>query len=218
VRNLTLASLTWLACLVSTSAMAQANGGSRNFYVGADAGWSNLHDSGDFDVQAGVDDDESTTFSVAFGYRFNRHFSLEAGYTDLGEFDSSPSVACPAIYPPGACPAFDARTSIDGVMVNAVGTWPVAKHFQLEASAAAIYREVEYSYRGASGSGSSSEKGTVWKLGVGVGVPINDRLEVGLELAQYREVGIRFGAGASDVQTTNDGYATVITLGARLFF
>lgn len=216
MRGLARNSLACVACLAASSALAQAD--NRNFYAGVDAGWSNLHDSGDFDVQAGVDDDQSITFSVKFGYRFNRYFSLEAGYTDLGEFDSTPSVVCLAIYPPGSCPAFDASTSIDGVTLGAVGTWPVSRHFQLEASAAAIYREVEYSYGGASGGGSFSEKGTVWKLGFGVGVPINDRFEVGLELAQYRDVGIRIGAGANGVQTSNDGYATVITLGARLFF
>jgi len=217
MRGMARNSLACVACLVATSAWAQG-GGNRAFYVGADAGWSNLHDSGDFDVQQGVDDDQSITFSVRLGYRFNRYFSLEAGYTDLGEFDTTPSVVCPAIYPPGSCAAFDASTSIDGVTLGAVGTWPVSSHLQLEASAAAIYREVEYSYGGAAGNGSLTEKGTVWKLGFGVGVPINDRLEVGLELAQYRDVGIRIGAGANGVQTTNDGYATVITLGARWFF
>jgi hypothetical protein len=215
MRGLSRNSLACLVCLVAASATAQEN---RNFYVGVEAGWSNLHDSGDFDVQQGVDDDQSVTFSVRLGYRFNRYFSLEAGYTDLGEFDASPSVVCPAIYPPGSCPAFDASTSIDSITLGAVGTWPVSRHFLLEASTAAIYREVEYSYRGASGSGSFSEKGTVWKLGVGFGVPINDRCEVGVDLAQYRDVGIRIGAGANGVHATNDGYATVITVGARLFF
>jgi OmpA-OmpF porin, OOP family len=217
MREMARNSLACMACLVATSAFAQG-AGDHHFYVGADAGWSNLHDSGDFDVQQGVDDDQSITFSVRLGYRFNRYFSLEAGYTDLGEFDATPSVACPAIYPPGSCAAFDASTSIDGVTLGAVGTWPVSRHFQLEASAVAIYREVEYSYGGASGLGSLSEEGTAWKLGLGVGVPINDRFELGLELAQYRDVGIRIGAGANGVDTSNDGYATVITLGARLFF
>ncbi len=218
MRNVTFASLTWLVCLVATSAMAQGDGSLHNFYLGVDAGWSNLHGSGEYDVPMGVDDDESTTFSVSFGYRFNRYFSLEAAYTDLGEFDSSPSLACPAIYPPGSCQTFDARTSIEGVMLTAVGAWPISRHFQLQASAAAIYREVEYDYRGFATVGSLSEKGTAWKLGVGAGVPINDRFELGLELAQYRDVGIRLGAGANGLNITNDGYATVITLGARWFF
>jgi hypothetical protein len=207
-----------LACLMASTALAQGTG-DRRFYVGVDVGRSDLDGSGAFDGVFDVANDDATVFSLEVGYRFNRNFAVAAGYTDLGEYDGRISGACIAIAPPVPCPSFYTRTSVDGVMVSAIGTWPLSAHFQFTANAGAFYREAELSYPAAGQRTAYSEKGMVWKFGIGVEVPINDRFEVGLDLTQYRDIGIHVETPyVADPDTVSKGDATVATLGVRWSF
>jgi long-subunit fatty acid transport protein len=216
MRRLGRVSLGFLACLTASTALAQGPD-FRHFYLGVDVGRSDLDGSGAFDGVVDLANDDATVFSLELGYRFNRNFSIAAGYADLGEYDGELSGACIAVLLPGPCPSFDTRTSIDGFMVSAVGTWPVSTHFQFTANAGAFYREAELSYPvTAGGLGKYSEKGTVWKFGVGMVVPINDRFDVGLDLTQYRNIGIHVEtAFTADPHTASQGDATVVTLGVH---
>jgi OOP family OmpA-OmpF porin len=151
------------------------------------------------------------------GYRFSRYFALEGGYTDLGDFGSNLNLLC-TVNPP--CPEIHVKTSIDGFLVNAVGIWPIAEHFELNASGGLIYREFESrptSPATVIGS-NSSETGTVMKFGLGLGVPINERLEIGLDVTQYREIGLGFVSEANQVSAVNEGESTVVSLGLRWKF
>jgi hypothetical protein len=214
--RVSLACLACLACLTASTALAQGSD-DRHFYLGVDVGRSDLDGSGAFDTFFDIANDDATVFSLELGYRFNRNFSIEAGYADLGEYEGTLSGACIAIVAPGPCPSFDTRTSIDGVMVSVVGTWPLAAHFQFTANAGAFYREAELRHPVVNGTRAVySEKGTVWKFGIGAKVPINDRFEIGLDLTQYRNVGIHVDAPyAPEPDAAGEGDASVVTLGVR---
>jgi OmpA-OmpF porin, OOP family len=157
---------------------------------------------------------------VKFGYRFNRHFSLEGGYTDLGDFSSSGPVACVAqVGVP--CDPVNLDLSMQGIMVNAVGTWPVSEHIVLSASAGVIYRQLDTRYTDPAGNRSSnSDEDSVTKFGVGVAFPINERFEVGLDFTAYRDVGVGIASSNSstDFYAVNDGEANVFSLGMRWRF
>jgi hypothetical protein len=218
MRRLTLVSFAFLACVAATTTLAQGPG-ERKFHVGVDLGQARL-DTGPVFDQPVVGDDESTTWSVKFGYRVNRNFSLEAGYLDLGEYDIALSTVCPAIYPPGGCPAIHSRTSIKGVSVSAVGTWPVSAHFQLTANLGAVYREADFNYAGTTvGGGPYEAKDTVARFGIGVLVPLNERFELALDATQYHDLGVglsRSDAGA--IHTVSEGDASAVSLGVRWRF
>ena len=202
--------------LVLAAVTAQA--ADHKFYLGLDVGQANFDPTEIFDNQVESKDDHSTTFTVKIGYRFSRFFALEGGYTDLGDYDATLLGNCLPTLPPTCSPDVQTHTSIDGVMLTAVGIWPLTDHFQLTANAGAIYREVDYRYGIPTDRQSLSEKGTVMRYGVGAGFPVNDRFELGLDWVSYREVGVGIAASSGQIHTVNDGESSVITLGARWRF
>jgi OmpA-OmpF porin, OOP family len=173
-------------------------GGDRGFYVGVDAGQSTLDRNASFDF-AIRSDRTASTFTVRGGYRFNRYFALEGGYTDLGDFSATIQPPCT-----GGCPTVDSRISIDGVMVNAVGIWPLSEHFALRASAGAIYRWFKGTSNSAQfGTFSETDEGTVYKFGAGFVVPINEHFEIGADYTWYREIGVGLDSFQNNTYTFN---------------
>jgi OmpA-OmpF porin, OOP family len=225
MRNKQLVALAALLCLATVDALAQGIGGARKWYVGLDVGQSKLDREATIWEFAELDD-TSTAFTARVGYRFSRYFALEGGYTDLGDFDATLNLAC---IPESPCPSFGISTSIDGFLANAVGIWPIAEHFELSASAGLIYREFEArtttspsTFPSTSSatfiSSSASDTDTVMKFGIGIGVPINNQWEIGLDVTQYREIGLGFTSQANDVSVIKEGESTVVSLGFRWKF
>jgi len=79
---------------VLTSLLATAAGGAAaadaGFYIGLDEGWvkypgSAMRQIGTTTLTGTDLDDTNFTYDFSAGYRFNRYFSLEAGYVDLSE-------------------------------------------------------------------------------------------------------------------------------------
>jgi OOP family OmpA-OmpF porin len=193
---------------------AVARGADHKWYVGLDVGQSRL-ENGNFAGDSLVDD-SSSTYAVRFGYRFVPWFALEGGYTDIGDFSATIVPTCGLGVP--CAPNIYNTTSIHGFLLNAVGIWPLAEHFQLNASLGAIYRELTQS-SGTSPGGNShwSSKDTVARFGLGVAVPFNDHFEIGLDLVQYRNIGLALDMGANTT-VVNDGESTVASLGLRWRF
>ena len=73
--------LLWLGVSSANAQGVLADG----WYVGVEAGQSKL-DRHDF-IGVVSQDDSSEAWSVLAGYRCSRYFSLEGGYTDLGDFE-----------------------------------------------------------------------------------------------------------------------------------
>ena len=179
-----------ILCLAAAGTCAQDADGQRKLYVGLDVGQPNLDREAAF-YEVSDFDDTSTAYTMRVGYRFNRYFALEGGYTDLGDFDATIPVAC---IPEVTCPAVGMSTSIQGFLFNAVGIWPLGEHFALNASGGLIYREFEVrtTSPGAILGSDGSDTASIMKFGIGAGVPINEHLEIALDLTHYRDIGLGF--------------------------
>ena len=207
--------LALLACLVAASAFGQAN---RPFYVGAAVGQSKLDRSHVIDNPVMSSDEESETWALAVGYRFSRYFALEGGYSDLGSYALELEGLCLASLPPICGGPISARTEVDGFFANALGTWPVAEHFLLSAKVGLVYREVEFKTT-TTGENMWSAEGTVWKFGIGAGFPINDRVEITLDVSHYLDLGLDLVTPIeSPPHTVDSGDATAVTVRVRWMF
>jgi len=206
----------FLAALLSL-ASAHARAADHKWYVGLDLGKSKL-DGGSPLLDFQNVDDHSNSYTVRFGYRFIPWFALEGGYTDLGEFSGDFIYFCPAVVGFPCPPALHVSSSLHGLLVNAVGTWPVAEHFQLNASVGAIYRELSTTQDGGTGpSYHWTDKDTVMRLGLGVAVPVNPRFQISLDYAEYRDIGLALDM-SSNATVVNNGETSVISLGLRYSF
>ena len=63
-----------------------------------------------------------------------------------------------------------------------------------------------------------SSEGAAWRVGIGLGVPINERLEIGLDLVHYVDIGVDFDMSTGNLRTVDDGEATSLSLGLRWLF
>jgi len=123
-----------------------------------------------------------------------------------------------AISPPSACPTAQSRTSLDGFLVNAVGTWPIAEHFHLKGVLGATYRKLKSSdTHPVYGKTSSSDTGTAYSYGIGIAVPVNDHFEVDLDFTKYREIGLLLDTGYNAL-LYDQAESRLIMLGMRYRF
>lgn len=206
-----IAALVFLASFWSAGAYAQGHDAPSRWYVGLDYGESQL----DSDTSAGAieRDDSSDTFALRVGYRFTRYFALEAGYTDIGDFSATFSPSCGS----GTCPLYHSKSSIDGVLLNSLFTWPLAEHFQLKGALGMTYRELDASMTTANSTSRWSDTETIFTFGAGIGIPISDRFEIDLDYTHYREIGLGMSMNSS-VGVIDNAESSQVTLGARFRF
>ncbi|HEV8444856.1 MAG TPA: outer membrane beta-barrel protein [Steroidobacteraceae bacterium] len=208
-------SLLPLVGLLALAGAAGAQGADHKWYVGLDLGQSKF--TGDQIRDYSKVDDHSSAYTLKAGYRFVPWFALEGGYTDLGEFSGDLILFCPAVVGV-TCPAIHQKSSLHGLLVNAVGIWPVAEHFQLNASLGAIYRELSVKQESDNGVAYDwTDKDTVVRFGLGMAVPVNPRFEIALDYVEYRDIGLAIDMG-SNATVVNDGETSVISLGVRWRF
>jgi opacity protein-like surface antigen len=203
IRQLAAAAL--LPCLAATS-FAQDAPHHHKWYAEADVGKATLdHDQGFTEI-----DDTSTSWALRVGYRFSRYFALEGAYLDLGSFSSRFESTSEVI---------EQEASYDGFLLNSRVYWPVARHFELTASAGLHYHERDSSYDSTSGySYEENDSSGGFSFGVGVAVPVNDRFAITLDYTQYLELAMpTFDfSGNPNLDDPADLYS--ITLGARFKF
>jgi hypothetical protein len=208
-----LKSTTFLAVLLPLAG-AHVWAADPKWYVGLDLGQTKFDSAG---LLENVDD-RDTSYTVRIGYRFVPWFALETGYTDLGDFSGDSINFCPAVVGFPCPPAAHQSSSLHGLLLNAVGIWPVAEHFQLNASLGAFYRELSTTYSGGGGPTSHfTSKDTVTRFGLGVAVPINPRFEIALEYAQFRDIGLAVGIGGNTT-VVDQGESSMLSLGLRWRF
>ena len=202
-----LAGLLWL---FATAAFSQGAGVKDGWYVGVDLGQSDFESESSF-IGAVERDDSSSSWSLRAGYRFSRFFSLEGGYTDIGDFSAVIDIDCPS------CVPIDASISIDGFFVHAVGTWPIARHFHLKGLVGITHRQMDNVWTSSQDTMSWSDSANITTLAAGIAVPINDRFEVGLDYTHYREIGLGLTLG-SELGAFDEAEASVLSLGLRFRF
>jgi opacity protein-like surface antigen len=205
---------TALALLLSLGVTGLAQGAGHKWYVGVDYGESRLE--GDDDNYSLVNRDfESETFALRIGYRFSRYFTLEAGYTDIGDFSATYLPPCPAMV--GVVCEYDSTTSIKGIQLNSVFTWPVAEHFHVKGVLGATDREFKARIDYPNATTSWSDKTTVFSYGAGIAIPINERFEIDVDYVWYREVGLGLTLGSS-LGVIDEAESQTATLGLRFRF
>jgi OOP family OmpA-OmpF porin len=196
---------TLLLCL-ATSALAHDAPRHHKWYVEVDAGEATLdHDQGFTEI-----DDTSTAWALRVGYRFSRFFALEGAYLDLGNFSSTYETTSVLI---------EQEASYDGFHLNSRVYWPIARYFELNASAGLHYTKRDSSYESNSGYAyDADDSNGGFTFGVGLAVPVNDRFEFALDYTQYLELAVpTFDfTGNPNLNDPADLYS--ITLGARFKF
>ena len=189
------------------------------FYIGLNAGLSNADldeealdqavlaafDIAGITVVDGVSsvDDPDTSISLVAGYRFSRHFAIEASYLDAGEMTYQASGS--AVIPPFASVAADTRVSAEatGFTLSAIGSWPISQRWELFGRAGLFFANTKYrfgvSLADVSEGFSESDSSQEILFGVGVGAHLTDRWSLRAQFTRLTDVGDEDTFGESDV-------------------
>jgi hypothetical protein len=182
------------------------------FYIGLDEGWvkypgSAMRQIGTTTLTGTDLDDTNFTYDFTAGYRFNRYFSLEAGYVDLGERSG---LLRGFVGDTGALG--NSSFSAKGETLVAIGTLPFGK-WDFSLKAGIFHTDAHLAF-----SGTVSDERYVSRLmtinthplyGLGVGYNLDSHWRIQSGLTTYREVG----------STTDSGFRiagpniTTVTLG-----
>jgi OOP family OmpA-OmpF porin len=157
----------FFTCLVSTAVLA--GGAAQAATAPSDAGWYVGASAGrtDLTYPDGGGDLEADGYAVHGGYRFNRHFAVEAGYADLGDarfqYDCPSGLVCvPENYPITFSQDFSRAD------IALVGILPVNARFDLFAKVGYAQARYEESVRfGTSGTARESDDSSETIYGVG---------------------------------------------------
>lgn len=181
-------SLLTLALMAAPFAMAQDAG----WYAGANIGQSNATID-DARITSGLlgsglvagpisDTDRDRGFKIFGGYQYNKYFSVEAGYFDLGRFGFSTTTT------PTGTLSGDIR--ITGLNLDAVGTLPITEKFSAFGRIGVAYARSEDSFHGTGAvnvlNPNPSSRDTNLKVGLGVQYAFTDALSLRAEIERYR--------------------------------
>jgi OOP family OmpA-OmpF porin len=181
--------------LCATAALAVAIPAQAQVYLGAGVGVSQgKFKSSDFsldDSEIHESDSESdTAYKLIVGYKFNKNFAVEGGYTNLGKFDYKYTGTGSLAGDTGKV-KYDA----DAWHVSAVGILPFAERFSLfgklgiAATKAKNHYDVNAPALGLVESGSESKSRTNLLVGVGLGYDVSKNINVRTEYEDYGRLG-----------------------------
>jgi opacity protein-like surface antigen len=167
------------ALAVAWCSAAEAQNPARGWYVGLDAGMSQLDgDLVDRDNEVTVPfNDDSNTFAAHAGYRFNRFLQLGLFYADLGKYSESDS-------------GYTLDADLRGIGLQFTGRIPVGEKFGLLAHVTAMNRRLDVSAR-VPGEDPVSEYhgGLVTRWGLGMNYQFNHQWDLRLEHSHSSDVG-----------------------------
>jgi OOP family OmpA-OmpF porin len=192
-----------LSMLAPAAAHAQAPGVplqmDSGFYVGAGIGRSEARD---FCTNlGGACDAKAMTWNLFAGYKFNRHFGVEAAYSDFGKAKTSGFIG-------GVASSASAETTAAELV--AVGFLPLGDQFSLYAKGGFFRYDSDGSAIGGVVD-TSSDKGT--ELTFGLGAEYSATRSLGLRVEWQRYLGV-----GSGVLTLPKADISVVRLGARYKF
>ena len=176
-----------LAVLASSPATADDSG----WYVGGNLGLSltDIDDgrikdalqAGGFNTTSLSEEEDDIGFKVFGGYQFTKHWALEGGYFNLGEFSFKANTM-----PVGS---LSGETEIQGLNIDPVFTWPLTKKFSLLGRVGLTYAEADTSYA-ATGTVSPprnrDKRAMSYKLGAGAQYDFTRHFGLRAEAESYR--------------------------------
>ena len=135
-----------------------------------------------FQTNSISDRDRNTGYKLFGGYQINRNFAVEGGYFDLGKFGYTANTT------PAGTLSGDMR--VRGLNLDLVGTLPMSERFSAFGRVGLNYAQAKDSFSSTGAviatNPNPSEKGTNYKLGVGLQYALSDALSVRGELERYR--------------------------------
>lgn len=109
------------------------------------------------------EDGSESGYKLFGGYQFNRHFALEGGYFDLGEFGFTATTS-----PPGT---LSGSTAVRGFNLDPVGLWRLSERLSLLGRVGLSHVETDSAY-GGSGAVTAprggDDRATDYKVGLGL--------------------------------------------------
>jgi opacity protein-like surface antigen len=196
-----------LAILLVPSALAQERprNPARGWYVGAEAGVSQV--DGDFSYEGDVIPFEEEDRALAFhaGYRFNRVVSLGAYIADYGSFSATRQ-------------GYAADANVDAFGLQFVGRVPLGEKFGLMGIAMLFCHDMDFTARVPDGSVLEDDGGGInVRFGLGLNYQLNPHLDLRLEI--LRTDGLSHGFMTLDLGPLDfDGNLNSVTLGMRYKF
>ena len=135
---------------LSSGAFAQAKNTETGFYIGASVGQS-TSDCGD--VAPFSCDDSDTAYKIFGGYKFNRNFAVEGGYSPLGEVSVTGF-------------GLNATAEATAWELVGVGALPLGNNFSIYGKLGFYNAEVEVSSNFPGGNGKKTTTDLTYGLGV----------------------------------------------------
>lgn len=189
--------------LLAAPALMAANAGA---YIGASIGPSKTKDGPDvseFDAYLlanGVTatsstDDTDNAWKLFGGYKFNRYFTIEGSYADLGKFSINSTLATGT---------HETTIELQAVAIAAVAILPLTYNFELFGKAGGQYWDADHSSTPL-GEGSRSDQSSDVMFGLGAGYNLNDNFGLRVEWELYNDIGEHVSLDKSDVEMWSAG-------------
>ncbi|HUG24765.1 OmpA family protein [Piscinibacter sp.] len=127
-------------------------------------------------------DEKDTAYKLFGGYQFNRHFALEGGYFNLGDFSFTSTTA-----PAGT---LSGKIRLQGLNLDLVGTLPLTERLSAIGRVGAQYARARDTFSGTGAvsvlNPDPSKSASNYKLGVGLQYEVNRSFLVRGEAERYR--------------------------------
>ena len=132
-------------------------------------------------------DDQDFAGKILGGYSFNRYFAIEGSYFNLGNFGSVTQLQ--RLLPP-TNPAYSmfGETSVEGLGLDLVGTYPISEKFSAFARAGLNHAWVDEGFGLGPASALFSDRSdadTQQKYGLGLQYNVSDRVSLRTEFERY---------------------------------
>ena len=128
------------------------------------------------------DDDRDVGFKVFGGYQFNRHFAVEGGYVNLGEFGYTATTV-----PAGT---LTGNIKLQGVNLDLLGIVPFTDRFSAFARVGVLHAEAKDTFTSTGSvvvtNPNPSARDTNYKYGVGLQYDVTEKVGLRLEAERYR--------------------------------
>jgi len=171
-------------CMVLAGSLAAND---KNWYTGLSYGQGNAN-TGVNAITASLDEKDSG-YKLFGGYKFNKYFSTELFYTDLGSASLSGNNGDTFSYAGStytfntnnANITFDAKT----IGFSGVASYPVHKYFEPFVKIGLHRYDIKAKVNGSNFTASASDTGIDLVYGLGFNIPINESFDIKAEYEKY---------------------------------